>query len=130
MVCDYRALNKTTIADSNPISLISEALDHVAGAKIYSQIDLIRAYHRMRIKEEDCHKSSIRTRLGSFEWRVLCFGLMNTPAAFSRMLSSILRELNGEYLVLFHDERLVYSSTIEEHKVKLRKLFEILRANK
>ncbi len=51
MVCDYRALNKITIQDSNPLPLITEALDQVAGARIFSKIDLLGAYHQMRIRE-------------------------------------------------------------------------------
>lgn len=40
MVCDSRALNNITIPDSNSLLLIEEALDQVAGASIFSQIDL------------------------------------------------------------------------------------------
>lgn len=95
MVCDYRALNKITIPDASPIPLIDETIDQVAGANIFSQLDLIWGYHQMRLKEEDCHKTAIRTRFGSFEWRVLCFGLTNAPAAFSRLLASLFQELLG-----------------------------------
>lgn len=130
MVCDYRALNRITIPDSNPLPLIEEALDQLSGAKVFSQIDLIGAYHQMRIREEDCAKTAIRTRFGAFEWRVLCFGLTNAPAAFTRLMSSLLRDLNGECLVLFLDDVLVYSKSVEEHKVHLRRLFEILQKNK
>ena len=111
--------------------LIDEALDQVSGAGIFSQIDLIGAYHQMRIREEDTHKTSIRTRFGSFEWRVLCFGLTNAPAAFTRLLSTLLQDLNGEcVVVIFLDDVLVYSKTVEEHKEHLRRLFSILRKNK
>ena len=61
MVCDYRALNKITIADSNPLPLISEAIDQVAGANIFSQLDLIGAYHQMRIREEYCENHHSNT---------------------------------------------------------------------
>ena len=130
MVCDYRGLNKITISDSNPLPLINEALDQVGGACVFSQIDLVGAYHQMRIKDEDCHKTAIRTRYGSFEWRVLCFGLTNAPASFSRLMTGLLHELNGECLVMFLDDVLVYSRSIEEHKEHLRKLFTILWDNK
>lgn len=129
MVCDYRALNKITIADSNPLSLIGEAIDQVKGATVFSQLDLIGAYHQMRIREEDCEKTAIRTRFGSFEWRVLCFGLTNAPAAFTRLLSTLLRDLNGDCLVLFLDDVLLYSKSIQEHRRKLRILLKILRDN-
>lgn len=130
MVCDYRALNKITIPDSNPLPLINEALDQVSGATIFSQIDLIGAFHQMRIREEDCPKTAIRTRFGSFEWRVLCFGLTNAPPSFTRLLSTLLRELNGDCLVLFLDDVLVYSRSVEEHRKHLQRLFEILRREK
>lgn len=45
ILCDYRALNKITIPDKTPLPLIAETLDQVAGAKIFSQIDLAGAYH-------------------------------------------------------------------------------------
>lgn len=130
MVCDYRALNKITIPDANPLPLIDEAIDQVSDAIIFSQFDLIGAYHQMRIREEDCHKTAIRTRFGSFEWRVLCFGLTNAPAAFTGLLSSLLHDMNGDFLVLFLDDVLVYSKSIEEHKAHLRRLFETLRKHK
>ena len=75
MVCDCRALNKIAIPDANPLSVINEALDQVSDSAIFSQIDLIGAYHHMRIQKEDCHKPAIQTSFGSFEWTVLCFGL-------------------------------------------------------
>ncbi len=83
----------------------------------------------MRIREEDCPKPAIRDLFGTFEWRVLCFGLANAPAPFSPMLISLLRDINGDCLVLFLDNLLVHCS-IEEHKPHLRKLFDILRAYK
>lgn len=130
MVCDYRALNKITIPDANPIPLINETLDQISGANIFSQIDLIWGYHQMRVKKEDCHKTAIRTRFGSFEWKVLCFGLRNAPAAFTRLLSNLLQELHGECMVLFLDDILIYSKSEKEHKHHLQRLFEILRKNK
>lgn len=130
MICDYEALNKITVLDSNLLPLIDEALDQVAGVTIFSQIDLIGAFHHMQIREEDCPRTAIRTRFGSLEWRVLCFGLTNALASFSRLFSTLLRQLNGECLVLFLDEFLVYSESIEKHRVPMLRFFEILQTNK
>lgn len=127
MVCNYRALNKITIPDSNQLSLISEALDQVCGATVFSKIDLLGAYHQMRIREDDIPKTAIRTRYGSYEWTVLCFGLTNAPASFTRLLTSLLQELNGVCVVVFLDDILVYSCNMEEHKKHLKALFDILR---
>lgn len=65
--CDYRALKTITIPDANPLPVISEALDQVAGATEFSRIDLIGAYHQMINREEDCYKTAIRTSFGSFQ---------------------------------------------------------------
>lgn len=148
MVCDYRALNSITIPDATPLLLIDEALDQVAVATIFSQIDLVRASHQMQIKtttltidlvgtshqmsikDEDSHKTAICTRFGSFEWRVLCFGLCNAPAALSRLIASALRHLNGRCLVLYIDHILFYSKSIEEHKKHLRQVLSPLREHK
>lgn len=81
----------------------------------------------MRIVDRDIHKTTIRTRFGFIEWKVLCFGLTNAPVSFSRLVSSILRELNGECLVQYLDDILLYSKSIEEHRLQLAKLFDTLR---
>ena len=130
MVCDYCALSKIPIPDSNPLPLIDETLDQAAEARIFSQIVLIGAYHQMHIRDIDCPKMAIRTCFGTFELRVLCFGLTNALAAFTRLPSNMLQELNRECCVLFMDDVVIYNSTNEEHIKHLRRLFEILRANK
>lgn len=58
------------------------------------------------------------------------FWSYNAPSEFIGMLATLLRELNGEYLVLFLDDVLVYIKSIEEYKMHLRRLFEILRKHK
>lgn len=130
MVCDYRGLNKMTIKDANPLPLIEETLDQLAEAVIFSRFDLVGAYHQLRIKEEDIHKTAIRTRFGSFEWRVLCFGLTNAPAAFTRLAADIFKEFNGDFLAFYLDDVIIYSKSIEEHLVHVRKFLELLRKHK
>lgn len=126
MVCDYWALNKITIPDSNPIPLINEALDQASGANVFSQINFIGAYHQMRIREEDCHKTAIRTGFGSFESPVLCFGLTNALASFTRLFSTLLQELNGNCLVV--SRRCAGLQQIRARKPRaFARLFEILR---
>lgn len=130
MVCDYRGLNKMTIKDSNPLPLIEETLDQLAEAKVFSKFDLVGAYHQLRIREQDIHKTAIRTRFGNFEWRVLCFGLTNAPAAFTRLAADIFKELNGDCLAFYLDDVIIYSKSVEEHREHLRKFLTLLRRHK
>lgn len=81
----------------------------------------------MRIRGEDSHKTAIRTCFSAFKWRVLCFDFKNSSAALCRLLTSLLRELNGECLLLTLDDFFVYSGSVDEHNEHLIKLFGLLR---
>jgi len=61
---DYRGLNKVTRKDRTPLPLISETLDRLGSAVIFSKLDLRNAYHRLRIKPGDEWKTAFRTRYG------------------------------------------------------------------
>lgn len=127
MVCDCLALSKITTSDANSLLLITEALDQVSVATVFSKIDLLVAYHQMQICDEDNKKTATRTRYGSFELTVSCLGVTNTPASFTRLLPTLLRDLNGEWLVIFLDDILVNSCNLENHKKYLRALSGILK---
>ena len=79
---DYRALNEITKKDRHPLPLIREALDRLAGAKYFTKLDIKDAYHSIPIKEGDEYKTAFSTKLGTYEFRVMPFGLCNAPAAF------------------------------------------------
>ena len=79
---DYRGLNEITIKNRYPLPLISETMDRLGRAKIFTQLDLRDAYHRIRIRIGDEWKTAFRTRYGHYEYRVMPFGLANAPATF------------------------------------------------
>ncbi|RAR05874.1 gag/polymerase/env polyprotein [Stemphylium lycopersici] len=79
---DYRGLNKVTIKDRYPIPLVSEMLDRLSKAAIYTKLDLRDAYYRLRVCEGDEWKTAFKTRYGHYEYNVMLFGLANAPATF------------------------------------------------
>ena len=69
-----------------------------------------------------------RTELGHFEYTVILFGLTNTPVLFQRFITDTLREYLNLFIVVYLDNILVFSNTIEEYiqhnKLILQKLRE------
>ncbi|KAH0841258.1 hypothetical protein FOPE_06543 [Fonsecaea pedrosoi] len=79
---DYRGLNKITRKDRYPLPLIYETLRNIGRAKWYTKLDVIAAFHQIRIAKGDEWKTAFRTRYGLYEWLVTPFGLANAPSTF------------------------------------------------
>jgi hypothetical protein len=64
---DYRGLNRVTKKDRYPLPLIYETLRNISKAKWFTKLDVIAAFHKLRITEGDEWKTAFRTRYGLFE---------------------------------------------------------------
>lgn len=124
---DFRGLNRISKKDRYPLPLITDLLDAPRKARMYTKIDLRHAYHLVRIAEGDEWKTAFRTRYGSFEWRVMPFGLSNAPAAFQRFMNEVFADLLDVCTVVYLDDILVYSDTPELHTEHVREVLRRLR---
>lgn len=128
LVIDYRQLNEITIKDRTPLPLISEIRDRLATAKWFTALDLKGAYNLIRIKGGDEWKTAFRTRYGLFECLVMPFGLTNAPATFQRMINEVLRKYVDNFVIVYLDDILIYSDTLEEHEQHVHQVLETLQA--
>lgn len=126
-VCvDYRALNEITIKNRYPMPLLQETLDKLSKAKWFSKVDVIAGFNKIRIREGDEWMTAFRTRFGLFESLVTPFGLSNAPATFQARINEVLREYLDVFCTAFIDDVLIYSDTLEEHRVHVMKVLTAL----
>ena len=130
LVVDYRALNAVTVKNRFPLPLIPEMLDRLHTAKVFTKIDLRNAYHQVRVKEEDVHKTAFRCREGHFEYQVCPQGPCNAPAMFQFFMNDILREHLDIICVGILDDVIIFSATEAAHVGHVKLILDILRKHK
>ena len=77
MCIDYRPLNEVTIKNKYPLPRIDLLFDQLAGAKVFSKIDLRSGYHQIKIRPEDIPKTAFIQGLPHQGYNVLQYGALH-----------------------------------------------------
>ena len=152
---DYRGLNAITEPQVEPLPHIDALLDETRGAKFFTKFDLAQGYHQVRIREADRWKTSFRSQLGQFEWKVMPFGVQGASSVLMRVMNGAMTRglrQHGDQpnprpstvasgvpgapgplhrsVVVYMDDLLCYSPTLEQHLKDVREVLGILRQEK
>lgn len=130
-VQDYRRLNDITVKNKYPLPLISEIMNRLRHAKVFTKFDIRWGYNNIRIKEGDEWKASFRTNRGLFEPLVMFFGLCNSPATFQSIMDGIFGNLiRDEKIIVYMDDILIFSDNLESHRETVNEVLRRLQQNK
>lgn len=115
-----------TIKDRFPLPMMDELLDELGSARVFSKLDLTSGFYQIRLSPKDTPKIAFRTHDGHYECWVMPFSLCNAPTTFQATMNDIFRPLLRKTVIIFFDDILVYSASLELHLEHLAKVFSVL----
>ncbi len=123
---DYRTLNSQTVKLPYPFPLVPAALEELRGAHIFSKLDLRSAYNLICIREGDEWKPAFITPSGHYEYKVMPYGLSNSPSIFQSFMNEVFREFLHRFVIVYIDDILLYSWNLAEHRHHVTKVLQWL----
>ena len=124
---DYRKLNEVTCKDSFPLPRIDDSLDALGGNKYFSVMDLSSGYWQLGVHPHDQDKTAFVTADGLYNFKVMPYGLCNSGATFERLMELILTGLHWSTCLIYVDDIICFSKTVEEHMRRLDEIFGRIR---
>jgi hypothetical protein len=130
MCNNSREIDKIIIRHTFPLPIIDDLMDCLSAARYFSKNDLKIGYHQIRIREGDAWKTAFKTNSGLHEWLVVPFGITNSPSTFMRLMTEVLKEFIGKFVIVYLYDILIYNQTKEEHLRHLKMVLSTLQKEK
>lgn len=124
---DYSKLNARTIKDAYALPNIEEAFSALCGAKWFSVMDLKSGYYQVEMAEEDKSKTAFTCPLDFYEFNRMPQGVTNAPSTFQHLMEKCVGDLHLSEVLVFLDDIIVFSETLEAHEVRLMKVLHRLK---
>lgn len=124
---DYRKLNLQTVKDAYPLPNLEESFTVLTGSKWFTVLDLKSGYYQIEMAEEDKPKTAFVTPLGFWEWNRMPQGVTNAPSTFQRLMEKCMGDLHLKQVLVFLDDIIIFSDTLEEHEKRLLRVLTRLK---
>ena len=127
LTCDSKALNKALKRARYPTKTIDDIIDQVSGSRLFSKLDLAKAFHQLPLAKESRPLTTIVTHQGLYRYKRLHMGISSASEIFTETIRSLLIGCNG--VLNMTDDILVHGATEEEHHNNLMHVLQVLEDN-
>ena len=127
MITNFMYVNTLIEQNRWPIPAVRNVLEHLAGSKYFSAIDLKKGFWQIRITENSRSLTAFSCRGRLYEYKRLPQGMSISPGAFQSVMMEIFGDHVFKGIMVFVDDLLVYSKTKEEHLKLLSIVFNKLK---
>jgi len=93
----------------------------------FTTIDLDKGFHQIQMEPESIAKTAFSTKHGHYEYTRMQFGLKNAHATFQRCMKNVLEDLIYKDCLVYVDDIIIFSTSLEEHILSLKKVLKKLR---
>lgn len=127
LVVDYRKINDKTIDDRYPMPNITDILDKLGRCQYFSTLDLASGFHQIEMHPDSIPKTAFSVENGKYEFTRMPFGLKNSPSTFQRVMDDVLRDLQNKVALVYMDDVIIFSASLDEHIANLKSVFKKFR---
>ena len=128
LVINYKPLKKVLEWIRYPIPIKNDLVHRLSEAVVFSKFDMKSGFWQIQISENDRYKTAFTTPFGHYEWNVMQFGLKNAPSEFQNIMNDIFNSFS-HLTIVYIDDVLVYSSSIDEHWKHLYSFLDTIKRN-
>ena len=123
---DFRALNRITVFDAEPMPDVDALFARLSGHKYFSRLDLSKGYWQVPLSQAARPLTAFQTPMGLFQFTKMPFGLVTAPATFCRLMREVLYNIPN--VDNFIDDILIFTHTFDQHICVLSDVLERLHS--
>ena len=128
LVINYKPLNDALRWIIYLIPNKKDLIHRLVKTKGFSKFDMKLGFWKILIVEKDRYKTTFMVLFGHYEWNVMPFGLKNAPSEFQNIMNEIFNQFSN-FIVVYINDVLVYSTSVEEHQKHLNKFVQTVKNN-
>ena len=107
---------------------VKDIFSKLKGATYFNTLDLCAGYHHIPLDKSSIPKTAFNLPFGKYEYVKVPFGLVQAPAYFQELMTSILKDF--PFAIAYLDDIIIFSKTPQEHLSHICMVFEKLKSAK